>query len=134
MESDAGVATSPSQPCNLPPLAAQVIKDYATTFYKAGLAPAANVHLSLDAAAGSTQEGPLLRPEVTAIQGPPPAERGLPYREEREAPADQVIASSMSREKLTANHARAGVSRRGKPLSSRCMASGTGIPISAGHM
>lgn len=66
---------------------AQVIKDYAATFYRAGLAPAANLHLSLDAAAGDV---PLLRPEVAAIQGPPPAERGLPHREERLAPAGEV--------------------------------------------
>ena len=55
---------------------AQVIKDYATTFYQAALVPAANVHLALDAGAGR----PILRPEIAALEGPPPAERGLPLQ------------------------------------------------------
>jgi hypothetical protein len=60
----------------LPP---QVIKDYAKTFYEAGLVPAANVHFAVKD--GVADGGPFLRPEVLAMMGPPPAARGLPQKE-----------------------------------------------------
>lgn len=58
----------------------QVIKDYAFTFYKAALVPAANVYLSLEEDA----QGPFLHEAVAALKGPPPAER-LPHREQQAA-------------------------------------------------
>ena len=57
---------------------AQVIKDYSTSFYKAGLVPAANVYFSMgDSSAAADETREMLRAEVLAIEGPPPADRGL---------------------------------------------------------
>ena len=64
----------------MPPTCRQVIGDYARTFFKAALVPAANVYLSLEADA----QGPFLREAVAALKGPPPAER-LPHHEQRAA-------------------------------------------------
>ncbi|BDA50940.1 probable tether containing UBX domain for GLUT4 at C-terminar half [Coccomyxa sp. Obi] len=58
----------------------QVIKDFSASFYTASLVPAANVHISV--ADGSMKEGPFLRPEVMALQGPPPEERGLAHKQQ----------------------------------------------------
>lgn len=59
-------------------MTAQVIKDYSTSFYKAGLVPAANVYFSMgDSSAAAHETGEILQAEVLAIKGPPPADRGL---------------------------------------------------------
>ncbi|KAL0049556.1 hypothetical protein WJX82_004745 [Trebouxia sp. C0006] len=47
----------------------QVLKDLSLTVYKAGLLPAANVLIGVE----SKHEGPFLKPDVAALQAPPPA-------------------------------------------------------------
>lgn len=47
----------------------QVLKDLTLTVYKAGLLPAANVLIGVE----SKHEGPFLKPDVAALQAPPPA-------------------------------------------------------------
>lgn len=46
----------------------QALKDLSLTFYKAGLLPAANVWIGMD----GRHEGPMLKPEIAALQGAPP--------------------------------------------------------------
>ena len=63
---------------------AQVIKDYSTSFYKAGLIPAANVYFSMaDSSAAAHEPGRMLQAEVLAIEGSPPADRGLHYSQQQ---------------------------------------------------
>lgn len=47
----------------------QVLKDLSLSFYKAGLLPAANVLIGIE----SKHEGAFLKPDVAALQAPPPA-------------------------------------------------------------
>ena len=71
-------------------LARQVLADWGASLYRAGLVPAANVHLGLAAPHG----GPLLRPEVAALLGPPPPGRGFARPQARDAaPTGQVRRS-----------------------------------------
>ena len=68
---------------------AQVIKDYSTSFFKAGLVPAANVYFSMgDSSAATHETGAILQAEVLAIEGPPPADRGL-HRSQQERESSQ---------------------------------------------
>ncbi|KAK9839775.1 hypothetical protein WJX81_000496 [Elliptochloris bilobata] len=60
----------------------QVLADWGVSMYKAGLVPAANVHLGLGAPHGGTR---LLRPEVAALLGPPPPARGFARRQAPDA-------------------------------------------------
>lgn len=55
----------------------QVLKDYKTSFYKAGLVPAANVYFSTGEEEAKGREGSYLRQEVLALEGPAPSDRGL---------------------------------------------------------
>ena len=65
----------------------QVLRDWSASMYKAGLVPAANVHLGTP----TPHDGPLLRPEVAALQGPPPPFRGFARKQLPDAsPVEQV--------------------------------------------
>ena len=64
-----------------------MLADWGTSMLKAGLVPAANVHLGLAAPHG----GPLVRPEVAALLGAPPPGRGFARAQSPDAaPAQQV--------------------------------------------
>ncbi len=63
---------------------AQVLKDYKTSFYKAGLVPAANVYFSTGSEEAGGQEGSCLRKEVLALEGPAPSDRGLSKRQQQQ--------------------------------------------------
>lgn len=50
----------------------QTLKDMGLNFFKAGLVPAANVHVGMD----SQYAGPFLKQHVADLEGPPPARPG----------------------------------------------------------
>ena len=74
--------------CSLVPV--QVIKDLKLSFYKAGLVPAANVHFSMGDEAAAAQEGSCLRPEVLALEGPAPSNRGLSHHQQQQQEQDEA--------------------------------------------
>ena len=61
-----------------------MLKDYKTSFYKAGLVPAANVYFSTGSEEASGHEGSCLRKEVLALEGPAPSDRGLSQRQQQQ--------------------------------------------------
>ena len=68
----------------------QVLKDYKTSFYKAGLVPAANVHFSMSSEESASGHGETcLREEVLAVEGPAPCDRGLSQRQQQQERASR---------------------------------------------
>lgn len=63
----------------------QVLKDYKTSFYKAGLVPAANVYFSMGSEEAKRQGESCLRKEVLAVEGPAPCDRGLSQQQQERA-------------------------------------------------
>lgn len=72
------------------PVPVQVIKDFKPSFYKAGLVPAANVHFSMGDEAAAAHEGSCLRPEVLALEGPAPSNRGLAHHQQQQQEQDEA--------------------------------------------
>ena len=75
----------------------QVLKDYKTSFLKAGLVPAANVYFSTGSEDAKGHGTSCLRREVLALEGPAPSDRGLSQRkqqQQRARPA-QVLGSTL---------------------------------------
>lgn len=72
------------------PVPVQVIKDFKPSFYKAGLVPAANVHFSMGNEAAAAHEGSCLRPEVLALEGPAPSNRGLSHHQQQQQEQDEA--------------------------------------------
>ncbi len=62
----------------------QVLKEYKTSFYKAGLVPAANVYFSTGSEDAKGHGASCLRKEVLALEGPAPSDRGLSQRQQQE--------------------------------------------------
>lgn len=77
----------------------QVLKEYKTSFYKAGLVPAANVYFSTGSEEAKGDGASCLRKEVLALEGPAPSDRGLSQRQQQEQqraarPAQVSLATS----------------------------------------
>ncbi len=68
----------------------QVLKDLSLTFYKAGLLPAANVLIGVE----SKHESAFLKPDVAALQAPPPA-RSISQTESNGAEAKKKPAGNV---------------------------------------
>ncbi len=71
-----------------------MLKDYKTSFYKAGLVPAANVYFTTGSEDARGHGASCLRKEVLALEGPAPSDRGLSQQQERAARPAQVSVAT----------------------------------------